>query len=231
MKFRHLRADVHFVKVGGKIIVLDIPCDQYHIFNADDSENFLAVLTKPVKTLSVSRRLENLLDPECFDHVDEKVGQEGLTPWLPRGMDSNSWRLRSQDIDAVGVRWLVSGMIALHRSHALLQSQGFAGLVKDLRAQRTRRARRFTESSAPVENLISALNLAALLFPRPTRCLPWAAAMAYLLRKHTLAAPNLIIGVQNAPFYAHAWVEINRAVVGDVPERREQLAVICTIEA
>jgi hypothetical protein len=40
---------------------------------------------------------------------------------------------------------------------------------------------------------------------------------------------TLVIGVQNRPFYAHAWVELDGEIIGDDPRLPEQLAVIYKI--
>jgi hypothetical protein len=37
---------------------------------------------------------------------------------------------------------------------------------------------------------------------------------------------NLVIGVQNYPFMAHAWVESNGKIIGDDSRLRENLAII-----
>lgn len=64
-----------------------------------------------------------------------------------------------------------------------------------------------------------------MLYYKRTKCLEWACALILLGINHGLSL-NLVIGVQNRPFFAHAWVEHLGSIVGDNPRRRQQLAVI-----
>ena len=65
-----------------------------------------------------------------------------------------------------------------------------------------------------------AVDTAAALYFKQALCLQRSAAGASLLKKYGFAA-ELVIGVQQLPFLAHAWVEVDGLVVNDkqyVPE-------------
>jgi hypothetical protein len=64
--------------------------------------------------------------------------------------------------------------------------------------------------------ICQAVDLAAVLYFRKVLCLQRSAATACLLKKYGFAA-QLVIGVQQLPFAAHAWVELNGFVVNDKP--------------
>ena len=58
--------------------------------------------------------------------------------------------------------------------------------------------------------------MAAVLYFRKVLCLQRSAATACLLKKHGFPA-QLVIGVQQMPFAAHAWVELDGLVLNDKP--------------
>jgi hypothetical protein len=66
------------------------------------------------------------------------------------------------------------------------------------------------------EQICEAIDLAAALYFKQTLCLQRSAAAASLLKKQGFAA-EMVIGVQQLPFLAHAWVEVDGLVVNDKP--------------
>ena len=80
-------------------------------------------------------------------------------------------------------------------------------------------ARTIRRSLAP-ERISRAGDLAAALYFKPVLCLQRSAALACLLKKKGYPA-EMVIGVQQLPFLAHAWVELDGMVIGDKPYMRE----------
>jgi transglutaminase superfamily protein len=70
------------------------------------------------------------------------------------------------------------------------------------------------------ERISQAVDLAAALYFKPVLCLQRSAAAACLLKRQGYPA-EMVIGVQQLPFVAHAWVELNGMVLGDKPYMRE----------
>ncbi len=64
--------------------------------------------------------------------------------------------------------------------------------------------------------ICQAVDLAAVLYFRSVLCLQRSAATACLLKRYGFPA-QLVIGVQQLPFAAHAWVEMGGLVVNDKP--------------
>jgi hypothetical protein len=64
--------------------------------------------------------------------------------------------------------------------------------------------------------ICQAVDLAAVLYFRKVLCLQRSAATACLLKRYGFPA-QLVIGVQQLPFAAHAWVEMDGLVVNDKP--------------
>jgi hypothetical protein len=85
------------------------------------------------------------------------------------------------------------------------------------------------KKSAPdpgmIERVCSAVDTACIWYWREVLCLQRSAAAACLLRRHGVAA-QMVIGAQQMPFKAHAWVEVSGQVVNDQPYTREMYAVL-----
>ncbi len=70
-----------------------------------------------------------------------------------------------------------------------------------------------------------AVDLGAAFYFHKVLCLQRSAATACLLKKYGFAA-QLVIGVQQLPFAAHAWVELDGAVLNDKPYMQEMYSVL-----
>jgi len=76
-----------------------------------------------------------------------------------------------------------------------------------------------------VEHICSAIDMACIWYWKEALCLQRSAATACLLRKYGVPA-QLVIGAQQMPFKAHAWVEVDGRVVNDKPYTPEMYAVL-----
>jgi hypothetical protein len=74
------------------------------------------------------------------------------------------------------------------------------------------------EKSSPrvgtAERICAAVDGASIWYWKEVLCLQRAAATVCLLRKHGIPA-QMVIGAQQLPFKAHAWVEVEGRVVND----------------
>jgi hypothetical protein len=77
----------------------------------------------------------------------------------------------------------------------------------------------------PVERVCSAIDLACIWYWKEVLCLQRSAATACLLKKCGIPA-QMIIGAQQIPFKAHAWVEVDGQVVNDKHYVSEIYAVL-----
>lgn len=71
-----------------------------------------------------------------------------------------------------------------------------------------------------IGRISAAVDMACIWYFKEARCLQRSAVTACLVRKYGSPA-HLVIGVQQMPFKAHAWVEVDGKVVNDnryVPE-------------
>ena len=71
-----------------------------------------------------------------------------------------------------------------------------------------------TPAPDAVERICSAVDMACIWYWKEALCLQRSAATACLLKSGGVAA-QMVIGAQQIPFKAHAWVEVNGRVVND----------------
>lgn len=98
----------------------------------------------------------------------------------------------------------------------------FAGLCRKVGKYPTSRKQPGTDS---IERICSAVNVACIWYWKEAACLQRSATAACLLKRYGVPA-QLIVGAQQMPFKAHAWVEVNGEVVNDKPYTREIYAVL-----
>ena len=84
-----------------------------------------------------------------------------------------------------------------------------------------------TQATKPdnVKRICSAVDIACIWYWKQTLCLQRSAALACLLRQYGTKA-QMVIGSRLMPFQAHAWVEVEGAVVNDRPDVQETYAVL-----
>jgi Transglutaminase-like superfamily len=98
----------------------------------------------------------------------------------------------------------------------------FASLYDKVRRCPTRPK---TTPPEAAERICSAVDRASIWYWKEVLCLQRSAAAACLLRRHGVEA-HMIIGAQQLPFKAHAWVEVDGHVVNDVSYIREMYSVL-----
>jgi hypothetical protein len=76
-----------------------------------------------------------------------------------------------------------------------------------------------------VERICSAIDTACIWYWKEALCLQRSAATACLLKKYGVSA-QMVIGAQQIPFKAHAWVEVGGCVVNDKPYTAEMYSVL-----
>jgi Transglutaminase-like superfamily len=82
-----------------------------------------------------------------------------------------------------------------------------------------------TPAAGTVERICQAMDLACIWYWKRVLCLQRSAATACLLKSYGVGA-QLVIGVQQMPFKAHAWVEVDERVVNDKPYTQEIYVVL-----
>ena len=80
-------------------------------------------------------------------------------------------------------------------------------------------------SADSVQRICAAIDMACIWYWKEALCLQRSAATACLLRRYGVPA-QMVIGAQQMPFRAHAWVEVRGRVVNDKCNKVEMYAVL-----
>jgi hypothetical protein len=98
----------------------------------------------------------------------------------------------------------------------------FEALYEKVRRYRVGEKAQATDA---VERICYAVDMACIWYWKEALCLQRSAATACLLKKYGVEA-QMVIGAQQMPFKAHAWVEVDGCVVNDKPYMPEIYAVL-----
>ena len=117
---------------------------------------------------------------------------------------------------------VLQAYLKLIHFHIYLARGDFSALYKRVRNTRTSNA-----ASIPgaVERICAAVDMACIWYWKEVLCLQRSAVTACMLKRYGVPA-QMVIGAQQAPFQAHAWVEVNGHVVNDKSYAPEMYAVI-----
>jgi len=119
--------------------------------------------------------------------------------------------------------WLVlKAYVRLLRFEIHMLPGNFVALYETVRSYPV--ARQSTRVGA-VEEICAAVDMACIWYWKEVLCLQRSAATACLLKEHGIAA-EMVLGAQQMPFRAHAWVEVAGQVVNDKPDVPQIYAVL-----
>lgn len=110
----------------------------------------------------------------------------------------------------------------LIRFDGYLARGNFSALYENVRKYPVRK---HSPAFEAVERICSAMDMACIWYWKEALCLQRSAATACLLKDYGVPA-QMVIGAQQMPFKAHAWVEVDGRVVNDKPYMHEMYAVL-----
>ena len=92
---------------------------------------------------------------------------------------------------------------------------------------KVRRYRVATRTPVPhtIERIVAAIDMACIWYWKEALCLQRSAATACLLKQYGVQA-QMVLGAQQNPFKAHAWVEVDGQVVNDKPYTPQMYGVL-----
>ena len=122
--------------------------------------------------------------------------------------------------------FLVSrALYELARYDVIIWLHGFACIQRQL----SRQSIAPNPSSPGLEQRIcDAVLLSTCLYYKPVLCLQRSVCAVRLLRKNGIAA-KLVVGYRPAPFFSHAWAEVDGRIVNGSPAYQTRLRVLYTI--
>ena len=105
-----------------------------------------------------------------------------------------------------------------------LARKNFSALYNKVRNYPLGKNKNVPPPDAP-ERICAAVDMACIWYWKEALCLQRSAALACLLKRYGGPA-QMVIGAQQMPFKAHAWVEVDGRVVNDKPYTSELYAVL-----
>jgi len=102
-----------------------------------------------------------------------------------------------------------------------LARKTFAGIYDRVRGYPTGKA----STATTLDQICEAVDRACVWYWKQVLCLERSVVTACLLKRYGIAA-KMVIGAQQVPFKAHAWVEVDAQVVSDDADMRELYQVI-----
>jgi Transglutaminase-like superfamily len=112
--------------------------------------------------------------------------------------------------------------LKLNQFDLYLARGDFAALYKKVRSYPVMN---LTPAPDSVERICNAVDMACIWYWKEALCLQRSSATACLLKKYGVRA-QMVIGAQQMPFKAHAWVEVDGQVVNDKPYTPEMYGVL-----
>ncbi|MCX5544047.1 lasso peptide biosynthesis B2 protein [Paraburkholderia sp. CNPSo 3076] len=195
--------NMNFVWFDDQLIGLDIAHDRYIVLPPDQSRTFIA------KHLAISA---------C------RYDAQTCAPPQLSGVPVNCWKLSPGQVrNRLNIIESAILFTTLHKVHETSRNHRLSGLLQLIESERIQRKNKRIIRNE--NDLAASLNLTCFLYPVKTKCLEWACTLIIAGYRYGLDM-KLVIGIQNRPFFAHAWAELDGRVVGDDPARRRQLAVI-----
>jgi hypothetical protein len=104
----------------------------------------------------------------------------------------------------------------------LSASHGFQGVCRNLKHARSSRK---SYNPAHLTSICQAVTWASSLYCKRVQCLQRSVVTAVLLRR-VGADAQVVIGYRPAPFFSHAWVEIEGRVVNDSSGYQSRLHIL-----
>jgi hypothetical protein len=117
---------------------------------------------------------------------------------------------------------VLQAYLKLIRFHVYLVRGDFSALYKSVRNSR---ATKRVPAPGTVERICAAVDFACIWYWKEVLCLHRSAATACLLKRYGVPA-EMVIGAQQIPFKAHAWVEVSGDVVNDKSYTPEMYPVL-----
>lgn len=226
----HIRAAFY----NEQIIVLDLLKDNYIIIAPPMTDSFEILLKQDFikkngkyecksvtkKMPDINDHIKELLKAEIIEIFNKKVNQT-LAKTTSSGMNNIDWRESFKSTETPSFWQCLQAYYYLVKVHRLVKKKKFIGLTDAV----AKAAAKFKSSEYSLNTLILAMNKAAKFYFHRVKCLEWATALTlYALKKGIMV--DLVVGVQNIPFMAHAWVEHKNRIIADDENLPNNLAVL-----
>ncbi|HQS84415.1 MAG: hypothetical protein B7Y25_07905 [Alphaproteobacteria bacterium 16-39-46] len=236
--YYHLRDHIYVTQFRDELVLLDTKRDKYTICCKQISDLIISAIEKTQANTEVSyfsfavpptlqdmSTLQTLIGDNIIEekdnsypfYIDRKVDSDGVSnvDWvLP--LENKKVRMNFS---------VVKALMTLIKVNFYIKVCGFYRTIRMIKKSRNSELTYIIPSTEELRDLANIVNKACLIYPTRTKCLEWAMTFVLLALRQRWKC-NLEIGVQNYPFFAHAWVECDGKVVMDSQDLREGLGIV-----
>lgn len=214
------------------LIILSSLLDQYFIFTNSKATTLSKLLhkgTKSIGSLNGNSFTKFLLEKKIIELgytknnpsiiLPKKVNQSG-TEHIEWYLEENALAYKPK-YSTVMYTYFV-----LFKTIYNLKKNGLYSLILEFRKLKSSNMHRpVNKNLAKIHTFASTLNKICYYSLWEVKCLEWSLVLTNLLLREGLN-PKLTIGVQNIPFKAHAWVELDGEIIQDDSSLPNNLSVI-----
>lgn len=231
----YLAPSLYAAQYREQIILLDIAKNNYLALDKETAGYFKRILTneedwkglaeKEVKELN--DQLDELLNQKIIVKETQRKSNSVIeTAPNPIGLNRITW-LANQKNQKLKFSFfeILNTAIHLFKITQFIRKGKLDKLFSFLKKTRHQKTTLHKPTEQEIEQLVSLLDYTCIFFPIKTLCLAWAATFVLLSLKKAWQC-ELVLGVQTHPFYAHAFVTIDKKVINDNPQLQERLAPI-----
>lgn len=219
--------DIYPLMYNDSLIMLDTRLNQYLIFNQETSNIFIQALETPLHRLDDNKILKILLDNNIL--TKDNRGRNILTKIKSKGVFQIEWKVSYGNLDIpVKKIKLLNAYLYLVYVHFLVRKNAFKSLINVIYNAKKQDVMYRIPTIEECNELETVINRACFYYPKKVKCLEWAVVYVLIALRNNWRV-NLVVGVQNYPFLAHAWAEIENHAIGNKQEILEQMGRILTI--
>lgn len=220
---------VHHLLLDGEFVLLDIKADRYYLLDETDSIDLVDGLVKSKKSDIIAKLVAvNILTNDACDACEKiRSVQTNRT-----GIGNHEWgATAAYKKSNYNFHYFLTAVFLLTCTTALMTVFGFAGVIGLCKQIPRRTAKHFSQMKSKkeqLEKMASAIHEAGLLLPFRVQCLESSFALFFFSAIIGVRS-KLRIGVQRYDFLAHAWIEFDACVIGDMQSLHTELPVIFEI--
>lgn len=221
----HLCDHIYVAQFRDELILLDLRADKYSICFNEFSDLLRMILEGKDIPTHVSSQVRDLLKNKVIEiktmpfpyFVDRKAHSLGVS--------NIDWRLPLNNKESTITADVLRAFSTLVKVNIYMKFRGFYSTIQMIKQAKYKSSNFRIPRDDELQHLANIINKACLLYPSRTKCLEWAITYVLLALKRGWKC-NLEVGVQNYPFFAHAWVECNNKVIMDSQDLRDGMAII-----
>lgn len=222
--YYHLNDHIYVTRFRDEYIVLDTKKDKYTIYLKQLLEVLSEVFEKKV-SLEDKSIVKKLLDDNVIVAKNTPYPFHISVNSTSTGVSNVDWRLPLNTKKTKINLTVLNALFTLIKINFYIKAKGLYSAIHLIKRSKKNQSNYTIPPEEDLKDLATIVNKACLIYPTRTKCLEWAMTFVLLALKRKWKC-NLEIGVQNYPFFAHAWVECAGKVVMDSQDLRQGLAVI-----